>query len=129
MSELSEHTLQIAPDFAIQGKVFVGQAIGSTGAELSFQSFPVGSETGFLHTHKTHEEIYIFTNGEGEFQVNGQLFPVTEGSVVRVAPNGKRSVRNIGNKPLVMMCIQYKANTFNETDATDGETLREKVMW
>lgn len=128
-SELNEYVLPIAPGMEIQGKVFMGQALQTTGAEISFQSFAPGKETGFLHTHQTHEELYIFVSGKGEFQVDGKVFPVAEGSVVRVAPEGKRSVRNNGTEPLVMICVQYKANAFTAQDATDGQILQEPVKW
>ncbi len=128
-SELNEYVLPVAPGMEIQGKVFMGQALQTTGAEISFQSFAPGKETGFLHTHQTHEELYIFVSGKGEFQVDGKVFPVAEGSVVRVAPEGKRSVRNNGTEPLVMICVQYKANAFTAQDATDGQILQEPVKW
>lgn len=99
------------------------------GSEFSFQLFQPGTETGFLHTHKTHEELYFFLSGNGEFQVDGQVFPISEGSVVRVVPEGKRSIRNNGTEPLVMLCIQYKSNTFNSEDAADGNILGEPVKW
>ena len=111
-SQLNDYVLPVAPGMEIQGKVFMGQTLQTTGAEISFQSFAPGKETGFLHTHQTHEELYIFVSGKGEFQVDGQVFPVGEGSVVRVAPEGKRSVRNNGTEPLIMICVQYKAQTF-----------------
>lgn len=128
-SQLNEYVLPVAPGMEIQGKVFMGQALQATGAEISFQSFAPGKETGFLHTHQTHEELYIFVSGKGEFQVDGKVFPVAEGSVVRVAPEGRRSVRNNGTEPLVMICVQYKANAFTAQDATDGQILQEPVKW
>lgn len=97
LNELGEYVLELGPEMKIPGKVFGGAALKATGAEFSFQSFAPGTETGFLHTHKTHEELYFFLSGKGEFQVDGQIFPVAEGSVVRVAPAGLRSVRNNGN--------------------------------
>ena len=129
MAELSEHVLELGPEVKIPGKVFAGAAAGTTGAEFSFQSFPAGAETGFLHTHRTHEELYIFLSGEGQMQVDGEIFPVAEGSVVRVAPAPKRSVRNTGNEPLVMLCIQYKVDSFTAEDAADGDILAEPVVW
>lgn len=122
-SQLNDYVLPVAPGMEIQGKVFMGQTLQTTGAEISFQSFAPGKETGFLHTHQTHEELYIFVSGKGEFQVDGQVFPVGEGSVVRVAPEGKRSVRNNGTEPLIMICVQYKAQTFTAQDAADGQLL------
>lgn len=128
-SQLNDYVLPVAPGMEIQGKVFMGQTLQTTGAEISFQSFATGKETGFLHTHQTHEELYIFVSGKGEFQVDGQVFPVGEGSVVRVAPEGKRSVRNNGTEPLIMICVQYKAQTFTAQDAADGQLLQEPVKW
>ena len=128
-SQLNDYVLPVAPGMEIQGKVFMGQTLQTTGAEISFQSFAPGKETGFINTHQTHEELYIFVIGKGEFQVDGQVFPVGEGSVVRVAPEGKRSVRNNGTEPLIMICVQYKAQTFTAQDAADGQLLQEPVKW
>lgn len=129
LSELKEYVLELSPEVKIPGKVFGGAALGTTGGEFSFQVFQPGTETGFMHVHKQHEELYFFLSGNGEFQVDGQVFPVQEGSVVRVAPEGKRSVRNNGSTPLTMLCVQYRGNTFTEEDATDGVILSEAVKW
>lgn len=129
LNELGDYMLELSSEVKIPGKVFGGSALQTTGSEFSFQLFQPGTETGFLHTHKTHEELYFFLSGCGEFQVDGQVFPISEGSVIRVAPEGKRSVRNNGTTPLIMLCIQYKSNSFNQEDATDGTILSESVKW
>ena len=129
LSELNEYVLELGPGVKIPGKVFGGAAVHATGGEFSFQMFQPGTETGFLHTHKKHEELYFFLGGKGEFPVDGEVFPVTEGSVVRVAPAGKRSVRNNGSEPLIMLCVQYRGNTFTADDAADGVILNEPVKW
>jgi len=46
-----------------------------------------------------------------------------------VAPAGRRSVRNNGSEPLVMLCVQYRGGTFTAEDATDGNILQEPVRW
>lgn len=129
LSDLNEYELALGPKIKIPGKVFGGAAIGATGCEFSMQMFQPGAETGFLHSHKKHEELYFFLAGNGEFQVDGQIFPVKEGSIVKVSPNGKRSVRNNGIVPLVMLCIQYRSDSFSEEDSTDGIILNESVEW
>lgn len=129
LSELGNYLLELGPEVKIPGKVFGGGVLGATGADFSFQLFQPGTETGFLHTHKQHEELYFFLGGTGEFQVDGQVFPVCEGSVVRVSPEGRRSVRNNGSTPLVMLCVQYRGATFTTDDATDGVILNEPVNW
>lgn len=129
LADIKDYVLELGPDIKIPGKVFGGQALGATGSEFSFQVFVPGQETGFLHTHKNHEELYFFLSGSGEFQVDGKIFPIEEGSVVRVAPGGKRSVRNTGATPLIMLCVQYRSNTFTPEDAADGNILNEPVKW
>lgn len=129
LADIKDYLLQLGPEVKIPGKVFGGQAVGATGGEFSFQVFAPDQETGFLHTHKNHEELYFFLAGKGEFQVDGEVLPVEEGSVVRVAPDGRRSVRNNGTEPLVMLCVQYRGNTFTAEDATDGNILNEPVKW
>ncbi len=129
MSELGNYVMQLGPDARIPGKVFGGATVGTTGAEFSFQIFEPGSESGFLHVHHSHEELYFFIKGNGEYQVDGQTIAVTEGSVVRVSPAGRRTVRNTGSTPLVMLCVQYRADTFGPADAADGEILTDKVQW
>lgn len=129
LADVKDYVLELGPDVKIPGKVFGGQAVGATGSEFSFQVFAPGQETGFVHTHKNHEELYFFLAGKGEFLVDGDVFHVEEGSVVRVAPAGKRSVRNNGTEPLVMLCVQYRDNTFTDEDAADGNILNEPVKW
>lgn len=129
LNELGDYVLELGPEIKIPGKVFGDAALGATGGEFSFQVFQPGTESGFLHTHKNHEELYFFLSGKGEFQVDGEVFPIAEGSVVRVDPAGKRSVRNNGTIPLVMLCVQYRGNTFTSDDAADGVILNEEVKW
>ena len=129
LSDLGEYVLDLGPDFKIPGKVFGGALVGATGSDFSFQMFAPGTESGFLHTHKTHEELYFVLSGKGEFQVDGKVFPIAEGSVVRVASDGKRSIRNNSTEPMVMLCVQYRGATFTEEDVTDGVILSDKVEW
>ena len=131
ISEIIEHELPMGPDFTIQGKVFGGQAVGAAASEFSFQTLVPGQDSGFLHTHKTHEELYFILKGEGLYQVDGEQFAVSEGTVIRVSPDGKRALKNTGTTDLVMLCIQYKANAFTEADSpmTDGVILQDELKW
>lgn len=131
IDEVINYELPMGKDFTLKGKVFLGQALGTTGSELSFQTLVPGQDSGFLHTHKTHEEIYVIIRGKGEYQVDGEIFPVEEGSVIRVAPDGRRALKNAGTQNLTMLCIQYRANSFGENDSpmTDGVILNDKLTW
>lgn len=127
-SELNDYLLEMGA-VKIPGKVFGGQAVGAESGDFSFQVFQPGQEGGFYHTHKNHEELYFFLSGKGEYQVDGVNIPVKEGSVVRVAPKGKRTVHNNGTEPLVMLCVQYRNTGFSKEDAADADILKEKVKW
>lgn len=129
LSRLNDFNLVLSPELVIPGKVFLGTAAGMTGGEISFQIFEPGAGVPFLHTHKTHEELYIFVKGSGEFQVDGNIFPIGEGSVVRVAPACKRTLRNTGAEPMIMICMQYKVDSFTTDDAHDGDLLNEAITW
>lgn len=93
----------------VEGKIFLGQELGMTGAEASLQRIAAGEDALFLHSHKTHEELYVIISGKGEYEVDGEKTAVSEGSIIRVAPAGVRALRNNSDKDLVMMCIQYEA--------------------
>ena len=130
LNEVKDYVLPLG-EIEIPGKVFVGQALQVTGSELSFQTLVPGQDSGFLHTHKTHEELYFILKGEGVYQVDGEVFPVSEGSIVRVATEGKRALKNTGEGEMLMLCIQYRANSFGENDspAGDGIILGDKLTW
>jgi mannose-6-phosphate isomerase-like protein (cupin superfamily) len=113
----------------IRGKQFVGELLKATGAEISFQLLPPNTEMPFLHAHKQHEEIYIFLRGEGQFQIDDCVFNVTEGSVIRIAPEGKRTYRNNSANPLIFMCIQCQAGTIDSFFVEDGFKAEGKIAW
>lgn len=123
LNEIKEYELAMG-NFSIPGKVFAGHALQATGAELSFQSLAAGQDYGTRHTHKTHEELYFILKGEGIFDVDGKRFPVSEGSIVRIAPNGKRAFKNTGSSEMLVLCVQYKANSFSD----DDEPLKDAIM-
>ncbi len=129
LNELSQHVFTLAPGIDIPGRVFIGNDLGNTGSEVSFVTTPAGLGGDFLHTHKTNEEVYIVLSGNGQFQVDGEFFDISEGSVVRVSQNGKRAYKNTGNTDLVMICIQTKADSLKDLGITDGVILEEPVKW
>lgn len=92
----------------VQGKQFLAEELQLTGAQVSVQKLAPGEDAPFLHAHKTHEEVYIIVSGHGDYQVDGEVFPVSEGSVVRVSPAGMRALRNSGAEDMVMLCLQYE---------------------
>lgn len=116
-------------DQAIRGKVFLKALLGLTGMEVSLTSLPAGAAIPYLHRHRTHEEVYVFTAGHGQMQVDEETFEVAEGTVVRVAPAGARSVRADPGVELQYVCIQAREGSLEDEGADDGEVARRPVRW
>jgi mannose-6-phosphate isomerase-like protein (cupin superfamily) len=127
--DLGEHVLVLGPGVEIPGKVFIGEALGSKGVEASFQLMPPGMSVPFLHTHDQNEELYVVVKGSGEFQVDDEKFAVDEGAVVKVSPAGKRSWRNTGAEPMIVLTLQYKEGSLTQSAMVDGKILEGAVEW
>jgi mannose-6-phosphate isomerase-like protein (cupin superfamily) len=46
-------------------RVTLKEKLDLTGAEISANRLPAGTDIPFAHSHKRNEEIYIFTSGKG----------------------------------------------------------------
>ncbi|WP_319499526.1 cupin domain-containing protein [uncultured Draconibacterium sp.] len=113
----------------IKGKVFLKEPTKSTGTEISFTTIPPKSELGYFHIHYKDEETYIILKGSGYYQVDDDCFPVQEGSVIRVAPDGVRSLCNTSEENMVYMCIQAKENSLEEHTTDDGKRIAVTPKW
>ena len=113
----------------IKGKVFLKEPTKSTGTEISFTTIPPKSELGYFHLHYKDEETYIILKGSGFYQVDDDCFPIHEGSVIRVAPEGVRSLCNTSDEPMVYICIQSKQNSLEEHTTDDGKRVPLAAKW
>jgi mannose-6-phosphate isomerase-like protein (cupin superfamily) len=114
----------------IRGKVFLKPVLGLTGMEASVTTLPAGFAIPYTHRHRAHEELYVFTGGRGQMQVDGETFDVAEGSVVRVAPAGARTIRAAPDEALRYVCIQARAGSVPDLEAAeDGQVVSMQVAW
>lgn len=113
----------------IEGKVFLKDATKATGSEISFNSLPAQTEQPYFHIHYKNEETYIILKGFGFFQVDGKVFDIKEGSVIRVAPDGVRGIRNDSNDIMTYMVIQSKESSLEEYTTGDGERVTFDPKW
>lgn len=111
-----------------EGKQFIKEATGATSCEISFGTLPSGAAVPFFHSHKANEENYIILSGSGRFQVNDEVFDVTEGSVVRVSPGCDRNIKCTSSEPMTYICIQAKDGTLEQYTATDAEITERKSL-
>ena len=57
------------------------------------------------HTHAGQEEVYMFIDGEGEMDIDGNRFPVKGGDVVCIEDGEYHRVFNTGHLGLYFVCV------------------------
>jgi mannose-6-phosphate isomerase-like protein (cupin superfamily) len=77
-----------------------GNAVQQSLAEATV---PPGRET-VEHYHRTTEEIYLFTSGEGRMRLGESEADVRAGDAVVIAPGVRHKLWNPGTEPLVLLC-------------------------
>ncbi len=119
-----------ALSMTVNGKVFLNELLDLTGSEISFNKLPPKKSMPFYHKHQKHEEVYIFLSGKGQFQIDGKVFPVEQGTVVRVNPEGERTWRNLSDSDdLIFIVIQSPAGQIETTKTNDGVAIEKRVSW
>jgi mannose-6-phosphate isomerase-like protein (cupin superfamily) len=113
----------------VYGKVFLNERLHLTGMEVSVNKLPPGKGMPFVHKHKTHEELYLFIKGKGQFQVDGELIEVTEGTALRIAPDAARTWRNNSSEDLYYVVIQAKVDSMAGGPKGDGMIVEQSVPW
>lgn len=113
----------------IKGKVFLRQLLGLTSSEISFNKMPPRGSMPFYHKHRMNEEVYVFIKGCGEFQIDHEMFPVKEGTVIRVAPGGARCWRNNSEDDLYYIVFQARAGSCEDHTILDGFRIEETPSW
>jgi mannose-6-phosphate isomerase-like protein (cupin superfamily) len=110
-------------------KEFLKEQLQLTGMEISWTEVPVGKASPVVHSHKENEELYINVQGDGQVFVDGEFLDFPEGTFIRIAPAGKRAVRNTGTKPLQYLCIQARENSLTQWTREDGILHQDEVAW
>jgi mannose-6-phosphate isomerase-like protein (cupin superfamily) len=130
-AELRQFTFEtLELPMKVEGKVFLKQILALSSSETSFNNLPPKTSVPFSHKHRLNEEIYIFVQGKGEFQVDDSMFSVCEGTVVRVDPEGERSMRNTSEvEDLCWIVIQARAGSYPGHTIQDGFGVQKRVSW
>ena len=128
-SNLTKTIFQPNPDFKIEGKRFVKDELGLTSSEISFNTMEPNTAIPFLHKHKENEEIYIGVKGEGQLLLNDNYVDIKEGSVIRVATNTERAIRNNTDSLFTFIVIQAKENSLENSTISDGYGIEKKPNW
>lgn len=121
-------SLRARASLGAHGKFLLGEELGLTGCEVSLNRLPAGKGMPFVHAHQRNEEAYIVIRGTGVFYVDGEEFPIAEGSVVRVDPEGERAWK-AGEEDLYFICVQAERGTLIQATREDGIICETKTAW
>ena len=125
------YTAEVAslPGVQVPGKFFLHPVLGLTGMEVSVNCLPAGAKVPFYHAHRRHEELYLFLRGRGQFQVDGEVIEIREGTVIRVSTPGERTWRNNSSEDLHYIVIQAPEGGLASPGTEDGVAVQRKVAW
>lgn len=93
---------------------------------LAEATVPVGGET-IPHHHRTSEELYFFTAGEGRLRLGEELRDVRPGDCAVIPPGVEHQLWCTGDVPLVLLCCCAPAYSDEDTvlaAATPGTPAR-----
>jgi mannose-6-phosphate isomerase-like protein (cupin superfamily) len=116
-------------DIQERGRVTLHGDLALTGSEISVNELPPGVSVPFVHSHRRNEEVYIVVKGAGRFYVDGDEFEVTEGSVIRVDPVGRRCITADRRSPIRYVCVQTEARSLVQFTEGDGVILECRPSW
>lgn len=128
LKDWPDHTVEL-PGLTIPGKHFLKEILDLTSCEISINSMAPESGMPIYHQHVNNEEIYIFIQGKGQVQVDGEVIDVQEGSIVRIAPQGERIWRNISSEPLLYIIIQAQQNSLKKYGLEDASVPEKTASW
>jgi mannose-6-phosphate isomerase-like protein (cupin superfamily) len=109
--------------------VFVQKPTNATGTEISFTTLQPKTQLEYFHKHNKNEETYIILKGSGYFQVDEDCFSIRTGSIIRISPEGVRSLCNTAEEEMIFICIQAKENSLEEHTTDDGQRIAIVPKW
>ena len=130
MDTWSDNVIEVPEkDLSFPGKLMLLDKLDLSSCQVSLNALKSGQGTPFRHSHQKNEELYIFLSGEGEFQVDDDVFPIQAGSTIKVDLAGERAWRNTGQAELVFIVIQATKDSLIQHTGEDGVISEAPPSW
>ena len=78
-------------------------AMPACNQSLAEATIPVGGATT-EHYHRTTEELYLISAGQGRLLIDGEERLVEEGDCALIPPGARHKLFNVGEQPLRVVC-------------------------
>jgi mannose-6-phosphate isomerase-like protein (cupin superfamily) len=88
---------------------------GNRAQSLAEATVAVGMTTA-LHHHRSTEEIYHITQGQGRMTLGAAILDVGPGDTICIAPGTPHRIENIGREALKILCACAPAYSHEDTD-------------
>ncbi len=105
------------------GRVELHDVLTLTGAEISINKLPAGTNVPFVHSHKQNEEVYGIIAGKGKALIDGEEISLVAGDWLRISPTAKRQFFASNEEEISYICIQTKQ------DSLEGFTTSDAVIY
>jgi len=115
--------------FAGQTRAELKEPLELSGCEISLNRLGAGQSVPFIHKHTDNEEAYVIIEGSGEFWLDGEIVPVSEGSCLRIDPSVGRCIRASKDSPITYACVQTAAGSLRQYSQTDGVIVEGSTGW
>jgi mannose-6-phosphate isomerase-like protein (cupin superfamily) len=96
-------SLSTAAPFTTKDGSTIREVAHTEAQSLAEATVPPGART-IRHFHRTSEELYLFTGGEGVMLLGGEERTVRAGDCVVIPPGEVHGLDNPGSTPLVLLC-------------------------
>jgi mannose-6-phosphate isomerase-like protein (cupin superfamily) len=100
----------VLEDYPGEMRMSSASDLGNEQVAFTWRRMPgqTGGKGSYGHRHKSQEEIYFVVSGTLQFKLEDEVFDVTAGNVVRIAPQVARSVWNEGPEDAVLVMCSVK---------------------
>ncbi len=104
-------------------RVELHDTLSLTGAEISINHLPAGTNVPFVHAHKNNEEVYGILSGKGKVIIDGEEIPLVAGDWLRISPVAKRQFFAAKDTEISYVCIQTKEKSLG------GFTIEDAIVY
>lgn len=120
VTRYSQMTPYVTKDGSVIRELMHPQITGGSRNQSLAEAVVLPGQATHLHKHRTSEELYFITRGEGRMTLGGRRFEVRTGDTVCIPPGTAHAIENTGAADLVILCSCAPAYSHGDTELISG---------